>query len=50
MLPCYNCYICRTWKIKEVGGLKLSYRGKEKATTRGTFMGRRKKTTQGVDH
>ena len=36
---------------EEVGGLKLSHGGKgKKPQRRETFMGRHKKTTQGVDH
>ena len=42
-LPFHNCYICGTWRSKEVGGLMLSYGGKGKATKRGTFMGSHKK-------
>ena len=32
MLACHNCYVCGTWRKKEVarGFLKLSYRGKGK--------------------
>ena len=32
MLACNSCYICESWKSKEVGGgfLKLLYRGKGK--------------------
>ena len=38
MLPCHNCYICGTWRSKEVGGLKLSYGGQgEKPLTRGAI-------------
>ena len=42
-LPFHSCYICGTWRSKEVGGLMLSYGGKGKATKRGTFMGSHKK-------
>ena len=31
MLPFHSCYICGTWRSKQVGGLKLSYGGKEKS-------------------
>ena len=31
MLPCHSCFICGTWRSKEVGGLKLSYGGKGKS-------------------
>ena len=31
MLPCHSCYICGTWRSKEVGGLKLSYGGEGKS-------------------
>ena len=48
MLPCHSCYICGG---EGVGGLKLSHGGKgKKPQRRETFMGRHKKTTQGVDH
>ena len=30
MLPCHNSYIYGTWKSKEVGDLKSSYREKLK--------------------
>ena len=51
MLPCHSCYICGTWRSKEVGVFKvIIQREGEKPQTRGTFMGRHKKTTQGVDH
>ena len=30
MLPCHSCYIYRTYRIKEVGGLKSAYQGKLK--------------------
>ena len=51
MLSCHSCYICGTWRSKEVGCLKLSYGGnEEKPQTRGTFMERHKNTAQGVDH
>ena len=30
MLSCHSCYICGTWKNKEVGDLKLSYGGNGK--------------------
>ena len=52
MLPCHSCYIGETLRSKELGGLKLSIvlREGEKSQTRGIFMGRHNKTTQGVDH
>ena len=33
MLPCHSCYICGTWRSKEIprGGSKLSYGGKGKS-------------------
>ena len=31
MLPSHSWYICGTWRSKEVGGLSLSYGGKEKS-------------------
>ena len=31
MWPFHSCYVCETWRSKEVGGLKLSYGGKEKS-------------------
>ena len=31
MLPCHSCYICGTWRSKEVGSLKLSYGGEGKS-------------------
>ena len=31
MLPCHGCYVCGTWRSKEVGGWKLSYGGKGKS-------------------
>ena len=49
MLPCSSCYICGSWRSKAVGGLRLSREG-EKPQTRGTFMGRHNKITQGIDH
>ena len=30
MLPCHSCYIYKTYRIKEVGGLKSAYQGKLK--------------------
>ena len=51
MLPCHSCYICGNWRRKEVGFFKVIIRKEgEKPQTRGTFMGRHEKTTQGVDH
>ena len=53
MLPCHSCYICGTWRSKEVasGFLKLSYGGQgEKPQPRGTFLGCHEKTTQVVDY
>ena len=51
MLRCHSCYICGTWRSKEIGDLKLSYGDKGKShQQRGTFVGRHKKTNQGVDH
>ena len=47
-LSCHNL-----WDLEEQtrrSFLNLSYGGKEKSQTRGTFIGRHKKTTQGVDH
>ena len=44
MWPFHSCYVCGTWRSKEVGGLKLSYGGKgEKPQTREPFMWRHKK-------
>ena len=31
VLPCHSCYICGTWKSKEVRGLKSQYGGKGKS-------------------
>ena len=53
MLPCHNCYICGTWRNKEVGVFKVIIKRKGKkhsANKRNFFMGRHKKTAQGVDH
>ena len=35
MWPFHSCYVCETWRSKEVGGLKLSYGGKEKSHIQG---------------
>ena len=44
MLPFYSCYICGTWRSKEVGGFKvIIWRKGEKPQTRGPFMGHHKK-------
>ena len=49
MLPCYSCYICETWRSKEVRVLKSSYGGgKKKVTKKGNFYGAIK-TTQRID-
>ena len=51
MLPSHSCYICVTWRRKEVGGLKLSYLGKGKSHKQEELLQERhKETTQGVDH
>ena len=53
MLACNSCYICESWKSKEVGGgffKVIVPREGEKPQTRETFVGRHKKTTQGVNH
>ena len=38
MLPFHNCYICGTWRSKEVGGLMLSYGGKGKSHKKRNFL------------
>ena len=47
LLPCHNL-----WDLEEQKGFFefIIQREGEKPQTRGTFMGRHKKTTQGVDH
>ena len=50
-VACHSCYICDTWRSKDVGGLKLWYGGKGKSHKQEKLLqGRHKKTTQGVDH
>ena len=39
MLPCHNCYVCGTWRSKEVGGINLSYGGKRKRHNKRNFYG-----------
>ena len=52
MLPCLSCYICGTWRSKEIprGGQSYQRREGEKPQARGNFMGRHKKITQGGNH
>ena len=38
MLRCHSCYICGTWRSKEIGGLKLSYGGKGKSHQQGELL------------
>ena len=39
MLPCHSCYICGTWRRKEIDGLKPSYGRKKKSHKKGNFYG-----------
>ena len=49
-MPCHSCYICGTWRSKEVGGFKSSNGGKGKSHKEGeSLWGGGIKTTQGVD-
>ena len=43
MLPFHSCYICGTWRSKEVGRLKLSFGGKGESHTQEDLLGHHKK-------
>ena len=38
MLRCHSCYICGTWRSKEIGDLKLSYGDKGKSHQQGELL------------